>query len=35
MHKWISTDYGSQCYRCGIVLDYLDPENVQPECVGA
>jgi hypothetical protein len=22
MHRWIGTDNGSQCYRCGIALDY-------------
>jgi hypothetical protein len=22
MHKWIGTDNGSHCYRCGMELDY-------------
>jgi len=25
-HKWISTDSGDQCFRCGVVLDFHDEE---------
>lgn len=27
MHKWISTDNGDECYRCGVVLDYRSPDD--------
>lgn len=27
MHKYLSTDAGVQCYRCGIVLDYLSTDD--------
>jgi hypothetical protein len=26
MHKWISTDSGDQCFRCGVVLDWRTDE---------
>ena len=26
-HKWLSTDNGDQCFRCGIVLDYASPPD--------
>lgn len=26
-HTWIGTDYGEQCLRCGVVLDYLNPDS--------
>lgn len=28
MHRWIGIDNGSQCYRCGMALDYRsDPDD--------
>lgn len=27
MHRWIATDNGSQCLRCGMVLDYGDTDE--------
>jgi hypothetical protein len=27
MHRYISTDNGVQCFRCGIVLDYMSPDD--------
>jgi hypothetical protein len=32
MHRWISTDNGSQCFRCGVVLGYAHPSS---ECEDA
>ncbi len=26
-HRWISTDNGSQCFQCGVVVDYWDFES--------
>jgi hypothetical protein len=27
MHRYLHTDNGLQCYRCGIVLDYRSPDD--------
>lgn len=27
MHKFLSTDEGVQCYRCGAVLDYMTQDE--------
>jgi len=27
VHSWIGTDNGSQCYRCGMVLDYGETDE--------
>jgi len=26
-HRYLSTDYGIECYACGIVLDYMSPDD--------
>ena len=31
MHRWISTDNGDECFSCGVVLDYTDPQDEHPE----
>lgn len=28
MHKWIGSDNGSQCYRCGMALDYANESEM-------
>jgi len=27
MHRYLSTDSGVACYACGIVLDYMSPDD--------
>ncbi len=27
MHKWIHTDNGIECYRCGVVVDYMNEDD--------
>jgi hypothetical protein len=27
MHRWIGTDNGSQCFACGLVLDYVETDE--------
>lgn len=34
MHKWISTDNGAQCYRCGVVIDWCSPDDEPTDNVG-
>jgi hypothetical protein len=31
MHRWQGTDNGSQCFRCGLVIDFAHPAS---ECDG-
>jgi hypothetical protein len=27
MHRYLSTDYGVECFACGLALDYLAPDD--------